>query len=112
MWSLPIYHASRAPEAAVDKACSAGVRRPLGGVLARRREDADGPHGRQAVLPGRPCRTGGATHSFSRPSASSAMPACAYAAPARISAATQIASMSSSGLAPLFWASSVWLRMQ
>jgi hypothetical protein len=43
---------------------------------------------------------------------SSAMFACAYAAPARISAATQIASISSCSVAPFFSASSVWPRMQ
>ena len=37
---------------------------------------------------------------------------CAYAPPARISAATQIASMISSSLAPLRWASFVWPSMQ
>lgn len=44
--------------------------------------------------------------------ASSAMAACAYAPPARISAATQIASMICSALAPFACASLVCPRMQ
>src|SRR5688500_5423693 len=43
---------------------------------------------------------------------SRASSACAYAPPARISAATQIASMICSGVAPFWMAVFVWLRMQ